>query len=255
MTLALDFPESGSSFLGRWDPRWKLAALLPAAVMAALLQSVPAASLALVSALVLAFLGRLPPRWLLARLGTLALVLTLFLLWLPFSGLPGPVWEIGWVRLSGEGARVALLLLLKASTIVTLMLVLAAIGSLAETFKAAHSLHLPGRLVQVCLLTYRYIFLVMDELGRLRLALRVRGYRHRANLHSYRTVGHVAGTLLVRSAERADRVAQAMRCRGFDGCFRTLTIFQTRAKDIILFLAVIGGATGLFLWDWWYLSS
>lgn len=249
MTLALDFPESLGSPLGRWDPRWKLAALLPAAVLVALLQALPPTGLALVGALSLALLGRLPRRWLLLRLGTLTLFLALFLLWLPFSGMPGPVWETGCLRLSLAGLHLALVLLLKACAVVTLMLVLAATGPLVETFKAAHALHAPGRLVQICVLTYRYIFLLVDELSRLRLALRVRGYRHRANLHSYRTVGHVAGTLLVRSAERAERVAQAMRCRGFDGCFRSLATFRTRSADVLLFLAVVAASSALLLWD------
>ena len=66
------------------------------------------------------------------------------------------------------------------------------------TLKAAHALRVPGLIIQLALLTYRYLFLLADELGRLRTALRVRGYRNRMNRHSYRTVGHVAGTLLVR---------------------------------------------------------
>src|SRR5262249_325713 len=98
-------------------------------------------------------------------------------------------------------------------------------------------------------LTYRYLFLLADELGRLRTALRVRGYRNRPNLHSYRTVGHVAGTLLVRSYERAERVGQAMRCRGFDGRFRSLAAARTRATDVIFFAVVAGGTAGLLTWD------
>ena len=41
-----------------------------------------------------------------------------------------------------------------------------------------------GLLVQLTLLSYRYLFLLADELGRLRIALRVRGYRNRVAAHS-----------------------------------------------------------------------
>ena len=78
----------------------------------------------------------------------------------------------------------------------------------------------------------------LDEFARLRTALRVRGFRNRADLHSYRTIGQVAGTLLVRSHERSERVGQAMRCRGFDGQFRSLTQFHTAARDVLLFLII-----------------
>src|SRR5262249_34976662 len=117
------------------------------------------------------------------------------------------------------------------------------------TLKAAHALRLPGVFVQVVLLTYRYVFVVAAELGRLRVALRARGFRARANRHTYRTVGNVTGMLLVRSHERAERVAQAMRCRGFDGRFRSLTEFRTTPADVLAFVVIAGSAAGLVAWD------
>jgi cobalt/nickel transport system permease protein len=122
--------------------------------------------------------------------------------------------------------------------------VLLASAPLDATLKAAHSLRVPGLVVQLALLTYRYLFLLADELGRLRTALRVRGFRNRASRHAYRTVGRVAGTLLVRGYERGERVGQAMRCRGFDGRFRSLTAFRTRPIDVLTFAVVVGCAAG-----------
>jgi cobalt/nickel transport system permease protein len=133
--------------------------------------------------------------------------------------------------------------------VVTLVLSLWATSPWQVTLKAARALRLPGLLVQLLGLTYRYLFLLAEEMQRLRVALRVRGYRNRADLHSYRTVGQVAGTLLVRSHERAERVGQAMRCRGFDGTYRTLADFRTRGADVLAFGLIVGGAAGLVFWD------
>jgi cobalt/nickel transport system permease protein len=145
--------------------------------------------------------------------------------------------------------QAAAVITLKALAIVMLTLVLWATAPVEVTFKAAHALRVPGVVVQLLALTYRYLFLLLEELGRLRVALRVRGYRNRANRQSYRTVGHVAGALLVRSYERAERVGQAMRCRGFDGCFRALAEFRTRMQDVAAFLLIVGGSVGLLAWD------
>jgi cobalt/nickel transport system permease protein len=145
--------------------------------------------------------------------------------------------------------ELALLVLGKALTVLTLMLVLLASAPPEETLKAAHALHIPGMLVQVAVLTYRYLFVLADELARLRVALRVRGYRNRVNRHSYRTVGHVAGALLVRGYERAERVGQAMRCRGFTGRFHALAQFRTTAADVAAFALVVASAGGLLTWD------
>ena len=108
---------------------------------------------------------------------------------------------------------------------------------------------MPGLLVQLALLSYRYLFVLAEELSRLRVALRVRAFRSRVSAHSYRTIGHVAGTLLVRGHERAERVGHAMRCRGFDGVFRSLTEFRTTAADVLLWVSVVAAAGGVVALD------
>src|SRR5262245_23233710 len=250
MTLALLSPVTFASPLARLDPRWKLAALLPAAAAIAVLQTLPVSAAALGGALLLAVISRLPARWLINRLGGLALVLAAFTVWMPFL-FPdrGDTWTLGPVSLSGHGVAVALRLWCKALAVVTLMLVLLATAPLHVTLQAAYALRVPGVFAQLALLTYRYVFLLTGELRRFRVALRVRGYRNRASLHCYRTIGHVAGTLLVRSSERAERVGQAMRCRGFDGRFRSLAEFRTGWADVALFVGVIAAAAALLAWD------
>jgi len=199
-------------------------------------------------------LTRVPParrsrsgaRWVPA----VALALIVVVVLLPFfvhDG--GPNLALGSLRISWYGLRVALLLCLKALALVTLVLVALTTAPLSATLKAAYALHVPGLLVQLMMLTHRYIFVLGAELSRLRTALRVRGFRNRISRHSYRTVGHVAGTLLVRGYERAERVEQAMRCRGFDGRFRSLAEFRTTRADRLFFVLMAGGATALLLLD------
>ncbi len=250
MTLAFEHLPSLDSRLRQLDPRWKLAGLGLAAIAIAALQTLPATLAALAGALALVALGRLPWRWYLARLGAVAVFLAPFVLLMPFVlSDPDPPWSLGPVHVSWHGLEVGLLLCCKAVTIVTLMLVLLVSAPIDATLKAAHALRVPGLLIQLAVLTYRYVFVLSEELARLRVAVRVRGYRNRANLHSYRTVGHVAGTLLVRGHERAERVGQAMRCRGFDGRFRSLAEFRTTPADVLFFALIVGCAAGLLIFD------
>lgn len=249
MTLSFDPLGGLDSWLCQRDPRWKLAALLIAATVVASLRTLPAAAAALTAALTLAVLGGLPGRWFWGRLGIVGLFLLPFGL-LPLLPDPGPAWRIGPLRVSPGGLGLALLLAAKALAMTALVLSLAATSPLPETLKAAQALRVPGLLVQLTLLSYRYVFVLAGELARLRVALRVRGFRSGANLHSYRTIGHVAGILMLRSAERAERVGQAMRCRGYDGRFRSLTSFRTTAADVLLWAGVGAGAAALAAWDW-----
>lgn len=250
MTLAFDLPTVPTSPLSRLDPRWKLAALAPAALAFALLQTPAAAVLALLGAFALALLARLPPRWLALRLGAALLLLALLLLWRLFVvRADDATCNLGPLTLSLTGLVRVLTLLARAAAVVTLALVLLATAPLHETFRAAHQLRVPGVLVQLALLTLRYVGLLAEEFARLRTALRVRGFRSGVNRHTYRTVGQLAGTLLVRSHERSERVAQAMRCRGFDGQFRSLHEARTTRADVLAFVLVLGYAGALLLYD------
>lgn len=252
MTLFLDIPAAQRSPLHRLDPRWKLAALLPAAGALAVLQSPLPALVALSGAVMLVAIARVPWRWFAVRLGVALLVPAFLVVWLPLTLRPGDaLLQLYGLTLSATGMLHAAMLLTKAAAIVSLMLVLLASAPLQDTLKAAQSLRIPGWLVQIGLLSYRYVFVLAEEFVRLRTALRVRGYRNRAGLHGYRTIGQVAGTLLVRGHERSERVAQAMRCRGFDGRFRSLHDFRTHGSDVLFFAAAVAGAAAVLAWDVW----
>jgi cobalt/nickel transport system permease protein len=236
MTLAFDPPPAVDSPLARLDPRWKLAAFAVAAAAAAAVQSPGPAVAALGGALLLAVVARLPPRWFAGRLLALAAALAPFAIVMPLVQ-------------GAAGARLAGLLAAKATAVVTLALVALATAPLPTNLHAAQALRLPGTLVHVLLLSYRYLFVLADELDRLRRAIRVRGFRPRMDRHTYRTVGHVVGTLVVRGGERAKGVAHAMRCRGFDGRFRSLTAFRTTAADVAFFAVFVIGAASVVAWE------
>jgi len=240
-----------SSPLSRLDPRWKLAALILCGIVTVALQNLLPVALAFLGAVALAVLAELPLQWCLARLGLALLVLVPFLVLLPFVQHDvEPLWSIGSVRFSMAGVWLGMILAFKSLALVLIVLTLLATTPLTGLFKAAQSLRVPGLVVHMTALAYRYIGVLATELDRLRIALRVRGYRNRANRHSYRTAGNVAGTLLVRGYERAERVGQAMRSRGFDGQFRSLTTFATRPADVVAFLLIAASAAALAVWDW-----
>jgi cobalt/nickel transport system permease protein len=250
MSLSLRHTAIPDSLLARWDARWKLAALLVAVGGVAALDHAAPAAAALGVGLLLLVAAGLPYRWVQARLAVFALAALPFLLVLPVTLDPtGPGWDIGPVRLSEHGFVSGLAVFLRCVAIGSFALVLVGTAPLHHTLTAAHKLKVPGLFVLLALLAYRYAFVLGDELRRLRVALWVRGFRARANRHGYRTIGHVAGAVLVRGADRAEHVADAMRCRGFDGRFHTLTAFRTTAADVVSCLLVIVGTAGLVVWD------
>ena len=248
MTLAFRHRPVPDSPLARWDARWKLAAVLLAACGVAAVDHLAPAAVALALGLVLLAVAKLPARWLRGRLILFALAALPFLLVLPFT-LSGDGWDAGPLHISERGLIAGAAVFCRGLAVGCFALVLVGTAPLHHTLAAAHKLKVPGLLVQVTLLAYRYTFLLAEEMKRLRIAMRTRGYRVRATRHGYRALGHATGALLVRGADRADSVAAAMRCRGFDGKFHTLATFRTASADIISFVALVAAVAALVLWD------
>jgi cobalt/nickel transport system permease protein len=250
MSLAVEHLAPRDSLLARRDPRWRLVALWLAILGVTFLSQLGPLAVALGFAVALAIVGRVPGRGFRIRLGLLVIALVPFLVVVPFTVDRGDrLWEWRFLHVTDAGLVAAAVLGMKAVTPVTLALTLLATAPFHVTLAAAGRLGVPRLPVHLTLLTYRYVFLLFDELNRLRIALRVRGFRNAMTGHAYRTVGQVTGTLLVRGTARAEGVAQAMRCRGFDGHFRTAAEFRTRPADVVMFLLIVGIAGGLVAWD------
>jgi cobalt/nickel transport system permease protein len=246
------------SFLHRWDPRWKLAALLILLVSMGIERpgarsapefgrDFPPALGALAASVLLTGASRIPLGFVVRRLRAIALLLAIIVIVLPLAH-PGARVPLGPLAVAPDGALLGLLIALRASAMV--LLVFPAFGTTRfdVTMKALRSLRLPAPLVQIVLFTYRYLFVYADQLRRMQLAMKARGFRAAADRRTLRAIGNGVGVLLVGSIERTQRIYSAMKCRGLSGTFRTFESFRTRPGDLCLFGATLGLAAALFAW-------
>ncbi|MFZ2871411.1 cobalt ECF transporter T component CbiQ [Zavarzinia sp.] len=168
-------------------------------------------------ALILALVSGQAVKPLLHRLAHVEGFMALLLLMLPFT-VPGPpLASLGPLTVSAEGLLRALGIALKVNAAVLLGFALLGAVEPLRLGHAARRLGVPVRLVQLFLFTTRYIELFRDEIHRRREAMRARAFVRRSSLHSFRSYGNLAGMVLVRALEKAQRVEEAMRCRAFDG--------------------------------------
>ncbi|TKB48619.1 cobalt ECF transporter T component CbiQ [Ferrimonas sediminicola] len=218
-------------WLERSDPRLRvLCALVLLAVTLGLSHPLPL-MLALTLSLGLVPVVGLSFKVLLKRLLAVEGLMILLLISLPFTVRGETLWQWHGLVLSAEGLERALVVLLRANTMVVGMLTL--LGSM-EPERLGHALArlgVPDKLVHLFLMTVRYLFVLLDEYRRLRQAMRARAFRPGSNLHTWRTLGWLIGMLLIRSMERASRVLAAMRCRGFQGRFYLIHKGQWQAVD------------------------
>lgn len=247
MQLTLVGDDLRNKRLQRFDPRLRLITALLLALTVVSLQQItlllPTLLLTLGMAGWIGLGGTLLRKRLLAMEGFMILLLIL----LPFS-VPGEsLLSLGPFSASAEGLQRALEILLKANTIVILLMAL--VGTL-EPVVLGHALarlRLPDKLIHLFLFTVRYIGVLFEEYRRLRLAMRARAFVAGSNRHTWQSFGWLVGMLLVRSLERSDRILSAMKCRGFNGRFYLVGQYAWQRHDTLLLLLVLGLAGTLLL--------
>lgn len=214
--------SSSLTWLRRMDPRARLLVALGYALVVLSLDSLPMLGMALLIAIGFAFAARLMAALIFKRLVALEAFMLLLCCLLPLT-VPGEPWfTLGPLSASWDGLWLAAVILLKANTIVLMLLTL--VGSL-EPVVLGHTLarlRVPDKLVHLFLFTVRYLAVLGDEYHRLRRAMLARGFKAKSDRHSWRSFGWLIGMLLVRSLDRAERVLAAMKCRGFHGRFYLL---------------------------------
>jgi cobalt/nickel transport system permease protein len=128
-----------------------------------------------------------------------------------------------------HGWLVLLAILLKGSLTVTAALLLIAVTGMEKLAATLCQLKVPRLLVTVLLLVYRYIYTLSDEAARIQLAYALRAPDHPGIRPA--AWGSLAGQILLRSFDRADRLYQAMSLRGFTGVIPTGPAGRFRRAD------------------------
>lgn len=237
------------NMIERLDPRTRLVATLFAVVSVTLVHNLPLLGAALLGALVLMRLGRLNWTDLHHRLLHVEGFMLVLLALLPFT-VPGEsLFALGPIAATREGLASALRVAIKVNVCVLTVFVL--IGSVdpVRISQAAESLGAPPKLASLFLFTVRYVSALRGETTRLVEAMRIRAFRPRSNAHSWRTYGNLAGMMLVRSLERARRVDEAMRCRGFTGRMPAAPLGAAGRHDLAFAAGLVCVMVGLLVMD------
>ena len=146
-----------------------------------------------------------------------------------------------------EGLLLCARICLKSNAILLGFIALVATMDLSTLGYVLNYFRLPRKLVNLLLLTYRYVFVIEEEYQRLVRAAKIRGFSPGSNLHTYRTYAYMTGMLFVRASLRAERVYKAMKCRGFSGQFHCLRKFSLSASDRVRTLTALAGIGLLIL--------
>jgi len=191
-----------------------------------------AASLALPIALLAA--ARLSIKKVLARLAIVNGFIVFIWLFLPFTTSGESIYTLGPLSIQKEGIVSALLITLKSNSIVLMVITLLGTSQIFTLVHALSHLWVPDKLVHLFFFCFRYIHVIHDEYHWLVNAMKIRGFKPKTDMHTYRTYAYLVGMLLVRSFDRSKRIMQAMKCRGFRGRLYILHHYQMKHSDYAL---------------------
>jgi cobalt/nickel transport system permease protein len=169
---------------------------------------------------------------------------------LPLSVEGEPLFSLGPFAVTREGISLCAKITLKSNAIVLAVIPLLTSMSVATLGHALHRLHIPSKIVYLFLLTYRYIFVINKEYQRILRAAKIRGFHPRTNMHTYKAYAYFIGMLFVKASVRAQRVHQAMLCRGFKGKFYCLCEFSISPLDWVMSTFLATAIFGLGVLEW-----
>jgi cobalt/nickel transport system permease protein len=224
---------TGNSRIHRLDPRLRVVFATLYSFVVALSGWFPVLLAALFFSLMLVFYSRLD-LWQIAKRAIVVNAL-IFLLWvvLPLTFEGEPLFKIGPLTVTRPGVILAAQITLKSNAILLAFISLVATMTFSTLGHALHRMRVPEKIVHLFLMSYRYVFVIDQEYQRLLTAAKIRGFRPSTSMHTYKTYAYLIGMLFVRAANRADRVHQAMLCRGFKGRFYSLQEFAPSMQNWI----------------------
>ena len=202
----------------RLDPRAKILGLLAVTVVGVStpLSAWPVWVGCALVLLAVAAVARVPAGvvWRRARV---VLPLVLFVAaFIPFFREGEVVASFGPLSITREGLEVLAAVSAKAIIGTVSAVLLGATTSVPSIIRGLEGMRVPRLLTLIAAFMYRYLFVIADEMRRMRSALASRAYRPR-NLTQVAALGRMATALFLRSYARGERVYLAMLSRGYAG--------------------------------------
>jgi len=259
-TFYVEKYSASAGLLQSVDPRVKLIGIIAIVVTAVAVRALISLVALLALVLGLATVARIPLRSFLYR-ATVFVPLFAGVTALPLLFItPGtPVAEIG-IRpyaavITGEGVYRAAQFFLRVWVCVSSLTLLIMVTRFSRIIQALERFKVPTLFVTLTSVTFRFIFLLIDEAYRMVVARESRAVGKENRMDVLRSLATMVGTLFIRSYERGERVYMAMLARGYSGQFKSLDYGKAQTRDLVFGLAIVSVCLVIFLLDLVYMGA
>jgi cobalt/nickel transport system permease protein len=241
---------SEDGFLQRMDPRVKVVSTVAVLLVASFARHVSVLVGLYVSTLALASLSRIPARLLVRRVWLFVPLFTAMVA-LPAALsviTPGHVvvslgtWFGTSVGLTSQGLTAAALIIMRAATSISLVVLLTITTPWPRLLSALRALLVPRAFVLVLGLAYRYLFHLLGSITDMYEARKARAPRDRDIARGRAFVAATAGATFGKAHALSEEVYLAMVARGYRGQATTIDRGRLRPVDLFVFGVVAGVA-------------
>ncbi|MBU1344303.1 MAG: cobalt ECF transporter T component CbiQ [Proteobacteria bacterium] len=235
------------SVIHQIDPKIRIIASIVLSFATALCDNLYLAVIYFCISSVLIILAKLNPKDVAKRLKPLFWFLFMIWLILPITFDGEALLQYYGLTITGPGVLLCAKITIKSISILLIFTALITTMTIASLGNGLHRICVPDKMVFLLLMTYRYISVIEEEYTRLLRAAKFRGFNPGTNVHSYKTFAYLAGMLFVRASLRAQRVHQAMLCRGFNQKFHTLDVYPPNRLNSIFLTGVFAASLSLVI--------
>ena len=239
----------GRSFIHKLDPKIRIIASIVLSFATALCDNLYLAMIYSFISIFLILMAGLNTIDVVKRLKPLFWFLLMIWIILPLTFEGDILYRFYGFKITGQGVVLCIKITIKSISILFLFTALIATMTVASLGNGLHRIHVPDKMVFLVLMTYRYISVIEQEYKRLLRAAKFRGFNPGTNLHSYKTFAYLAGMLFVRASLRAQRVHQAMLCRGFNQKFHTLDDYPPNRLNSIFLMVISSASLSLVIFE------
>ncbi|NIA30193.1 MAG: cobalt ECF transporter T component CbiQ [Actinobacteria bacterium] len=238
MHIELDRYARLKSPIHSWDPRFKIISLSALIFAFSFTKQLTLLPFIFVISIIVLLLSRLPLLYIFKRLKYIALFMVPMVILLSTTSGGKVLFSLKFIPVYAQGLTMSLLVVVRTFAILIVFFVMLETTPFNRTIKALHAIKMPDKLVSILFFTYRYIYVYLEELRKMRIALKLRGYKNAMNYHSLKTNGGIVASLLLRSFEQAERICSAMTLRGYTGKFIIRAQFRACWQDYVKEFAV-----------------
>ncbi|MCS3923973.1 cobalt ECF transporter T component CbiQ [Methanosalsum natronophilum] len=220
--------------LHQFDPRAKIISLIVLIFSFAFISEIIIAITAVIFSILLVIISRIPLSFVTKCLKFPAFFVFTIIIVMAFTVEGNIIVDLKYLNVTNQGVELGALIFLRALAALMIAFLLLSTSKFDEIIKAMYMLKIPNVMVQVISFSYRYIFVLIDELSTLRTAMYARGFKFKLDMYSFSAIGNMIGMLLIKSYDRGERVYRSMIARGYTGNPNLFVTFSMNRNDYLI---------------------